>query len=254
VAALVSYFIIICVPESLRYSSPSELTAAPDTAVFGLFQTPLPKDASTRAVAFSSTTAVGANVGSNDGINVGVSVGIAVGIFVGISVGISVGVIVGMNVGIKVGIEVGVKVGVIVGTIVVGILVGLAVGISVGALVGLLVGENVGLVVGVNVGVVVGLTVGMDVGFAVGVLVGVIVVGVTVGLFVTDVTFLIRFLSDSEIYKLYELSKRQNNGPLIIAEVAAPPSPNDVAVLAPVPTTVEIKPVEISTLRIRLFL
>ena len=66
----------ICVPESLKYSSPSALTAAPDTAVFGSFHTPTPKDARIKAVEFSLTVAVGENVGANVGKDVGVSVGV----------------------------------------------------------------------------------------------------------------------------------------------------------------------------------
>ena len=72
-------------------------------------------------------------------------------------------------------------------------------------------------------------------------------VGISV---VTVITFLIRLPLASVMYKLPALSKRAAAGPLIVAEVAADPSPVDEAV--PVPAMVVITPVEASTLRTRL--
>ena len=65
-------------------------------------------------------------------------------------------------------------------------------------------------------------------------------------------TFLIRAPKNSEIYWLPALSNRLEIGPLILAAVAADPSPVDEPV--PVPATVVIKPVDKFTLRTRLLL
>ena len=78
--------------------------------------------------------------------------------------------------------------------------------------------------------------------------------GVVVGMSVDTVTTFLTLLPpplslNSEIYKLYELSKAQNIGAFTAALVAAEPSPDDEA--EPVPATVDIIPVDIVTLRIR---
>ena len=79
------------------------------------------------------------------------------------------------------------------------------------------------------------------------------ILGVEVGISVVTVTtFLKRLPFCSVKYRLPELSNRLKPGALTVAEVAADPSPVDEAV--PVPTTVVITPVDISTLRMRLLL